>query len=240
MENARTSGYYLEREEKYWKQLERLIESSDQVLPKHLNASLVGQVRDETRQEFHKVLSALPYIGGDGNMFTFTLVSSAAALAYLRVLEGHGLSEATSGQVLNAVYDDVFSSLPGLVKWWLRTSEFSRGHQNKLRAYARQSQLREYPGDWVLIYVEGDGETHDFGCDYTECAVLKFFRQMGAEKYMPYVCVMDFTKSRALRTGLRRTTSLYYGGDCCDFRYKKNRLGQSPLPIEDLPEYRNV
>ena len=240
MEEARASGYYLEREQKYWKQLGRLLQSSDKVLPTYLDASPAGQIRDETRQEFGRVLSALPFIGGDRNMLTFTLVSSAAALAYLRVLEGHGLSVAESGQVLNAVYDDVFRSLPGLVRWWLRRSAFSRSHQNRLRACARQSQLREYPGDWVMTYVEGDEETYDFGCDYTECAVLKFYRQMGAEKYMPYVCAMDFTMSRALRTGLRRTTSLYYGGDCCDFRYKKDQLGQLPLPIEDLPEYRSL
>jgi len=238
MENAQDLGYYLAREEKYWKQLKRLLKSSDRVLPKYLDAGLIGQIRDETRQAFHNLLPALPYIGGDQNMLTFTLVSSAAALAYLRVLEGHGLDAARAGQVLHTVYDDVFRSLPGLVKWWLRRSEFSRSHQNELRAFARQSQLRRYPGDWVMTYVEGDGETCDFGCDYTECAVLKFYRQMAADKYMPYVCAMDFTMSRALRTGLQRTTSLHYGADCCDFRYKKNRLGLSALPIEELPEYR--
>jgi hypothetical protein len=62
---------------------------------------------------------------------------------------------------------------------------------------------------------------------------------MGATEYMPYICVADFAMSRALRTGLTRTQTIQYGGECCDFRYKHNHLGLAPLPLEDLPEYRN-
>ena len=90
-----------------------------------------------------------------------------------------------------------------------------------------------------MEYIDGQGDDFDFGCNYTECAVLKFFQQMEAERFMPYVCIMDFTMSRALRTGLYRSKSLYFGADCCDFRYKKNQIGLPNLPIEDLPEYKN-
>jgi hypothetical protein len=99
--------------------------------------------------------------------------------------------------------------------------------------------LYKYPDNWVMEYVEGDGIEFDFGCNYTECAVLEFFRKMDAEKYMPYVCVMDLTSSKALRTGLHRTTTLFCGGDCCDFQYKKNRPSMPGLPLEDLPEDKN-
>jgi hypothetical protein len=239
MEDQGNSDYYLSRIDKYWKQLGRLFKSSEKILPKYLDDIVAVNIRESTYTEFKRILAELPYIGGDGNMLTFTFVSSAAALAYFRVLESHGLPIDTIGKTLNEVYEDVFTSLPGLVRWWLRWSEFSNGHMNKLKIYAMQSQSRKYPGDWVMEYIESDGEDFDFGCNYTECAVLKFYRQMGAQDYMPYICVMDFTMSRALRTGLQRTTTLHYGGDCCDFRYKKNRLGTRALPIENLPEYNN-
>ena len=239
MNDIGDSDFYLGRIDRYWRRLGRLFRSSDRILPKYLDISSAARVGDESYREFRHVLSDLPYIGGDGNMLTPAFVSSAAGLAYIRVLERHGLSEDIVGQVLNEVYDDVFTSLPNVVKWWLRRSKFSPGYRKKLRACARRSKLQEYPGDWVMEYIEGDGDTFGFGCNFTECAVLKLFRQKGAEKYMPYVCVTDFTTSRALRTGLQRTTTLYFGGDCCDFRYEKNRLGALALPIEDLPEYRN-
>jgi len=239
MNDSGDSKFYLDRIDKYWKQIGRLFRSSDKVLPRYFDTRSIVNVGDESYREFRDVLSDLPYIGGDGNMLTPTFVSSAAALAYIRVLERNGLSEDAIGRILNEVYDDAFTSLPRVVKWWIRRSKFSSGRKTRLRACAKRSKLREYPGNWVMEYVEGDGDTFDFGCNFIECAVLKLFRQQGAEKYMPYVCVTDFTMSRALRTGLQRTTTLCFGGDCCDFRYKKNRLGESALPIEDLPEYRN-
>jgi len=233
------SNYYLSRIDSYWKQLARLFKSSQKILPNYMDAGLAENVGDETYVEFKRLLAVLPDIGGDTNMLTFTFVSSAAALAYMRVLEKHGLPLATIGGILNEVYADVYTSLPGLVRWLLRRSEFSRRHQAKLQAYARESQLRKFPANWVMAYIEGDGVEVDYGCDYSECAVLKFYRAMVADAYMPYVCVMDFTASHVLRTGLQRTTSLYYGGPCCDFRYKMNRPSPTGLPLEALPEFRN-
>jgi len=239
MKMDQASDYYLSRIENDWKQLGRLFKSSNRILPKYLDAALAESVEANTYDEFKVMLSKLPYIGGDENILTFIFVSSAAALAYIRILEKHGLATETIGTILNDVYFDVYGSLPEFVKWLLRWSEFSTSHRNKLKAFANESQLREYPGNWVMEYVEGNGDNFDYGCNYTECAALKFYREMGAEKYMPYVCVMDLTASSALRTGLHRTTTLYYGGNTCDFQYKKNRLSLPGIPLENLPEYKN-
>ena len=233
------STYYLSRVDKYWKQLGRLFNSSKKILPKYTGVELVENIGDETYDEFKIVLAELPFIGGDENILVFIFVSSAAALAYMRVLEKYGFPVETIGSILNEVYADVYASLPGFVKWLLRRSEFSASHRTKLKAFAKESQVRKYPANWVMEYVEGDGVEFDYGCNYTECAVLKFYRAMSAEKYMPYVCVMDLTASNALLTGLHRTTTLCYGGKCCDFRYKKNRPSPPGLPLEDLPEFMN-
>ena len=115
----------------------------------------------------------------------------------------------------------------------LRWSEFSPFRKNKLRTFAKTSQFREYPENWVMEYVEGDEEELEFGCNYRECAVLKFYRKMGAEKYVPYLCATDIAYSNALGLGLQRSMTLYDNGDFCDFRYKKNDTSQTGLPIED-------
>ena len=239
MKTVKAPDYYLSRVDKYWKQLGRLFRSSKKILPNYMDAEKFENVEQETHDEFYKVLVALPYIGGDENMLSFVFVSSAAALAYIRVLERYGLPVTQIGGIINEVYADVYKSLPGLVKWYLRRSEFSARHRNRLKAFARKTQLREYADNWVMEYIGGDGIEFDYGCDYTECAVLKFYRKMGAENYMPYICVMDLTSSNVLGTGLQRTSTLNYGGLCCDFRYKKGRPSLPGLPLEDLPEYRN-
>ncbi len=233
------SNYYLNRVDGYWKELGRLFKSSKKILPNYMDAERVENVGGEAYHEFKVVLAELPYIGGSENILTFTFVSSAAALAYIRVLEKYGLPVTVIGSILNEVYADVYTSLPGFVRWLLRRSEFTSRHRIRLKAFAIESQLREYPENWVVEFVEGDGIDFDYGCNYTECAVLKFYRAMNAEKYMPYVCVMDLTASHALRTGLHRTTTLYYGGPYCDFRYKQNRSSPPGLPLEVLPEFMN-
>lgn len=233
------SDYYLSRVDQYWKQLGRLFRSSEKILPKYMDAGQAERVNEETFYEFKRVLAELPFIGGDENMLTFVFVSSAAALAYMRVLERFELPVEKIGAILNEVYADVYSSLPGLVRWLLRRAEFSSRHRNKLSAFAQASQMRKYPENWVMEYIEGDGVEFDYCCNYVECAVLKFYRHMGAEKFMPYVCVMDLTLSNALRTGLHRTTTLNYGGKYCDFQFKNGQPSLPGIPIEDLPEYRN-
>lgn len=239
MEITKPSDYYLSRTDQYWKQLGRLFRSSERILPKYLNSELAKNVTEETYSEFKIVLAELPYIGGDENALTFVFVSSAAALAYIRVLERYELTVDKIGVILNEVYADVYKSLPGFFKWALRKSEFSSRHRKELKAFAQESQLLKYADNWVMEFVEGNGDDFDYGCNYSECAVLKFYRKMGAEKYMPYVCVMDFTSSSALGTGLHRTTTINYGGDCCDFRFKQNRPSKPGIPLEELPEYKN-
>jgi len=239
MKTITASDYYLSRADKYWKQFGRLFKSSERILPKYVDVELVGNVSEETYSEFNVVLAKLPYIGGDENMLTFVFVSSAVALAYIRVLERYKLPVEKIGGILNEVYADVYTSLPGFVKWLLRRLEFSSRNRRKLKAFAQESQSRKYTDNWVMEFVEGDGNEFDYGCNYTECAVLKFYRKMGAEKYMPYVCVMDLTASNVLGTGLHRTTTLNYGGNCCDFQFKENRPSMPGIPLEKLPEYRN-
>lgn len=239
MKTSDSQNYYLSRIDQYWKQLGRLFRSSEKILPEYLDSKQVEKTEAETFNKFMVLLSALPDIGGDKNMLTSIFVSSAAALAYIRVLEGYMLPVDQIGIILNEVYGDVYSSLPGLIKWVLRRSEFSTRHQKQLYSFAQESQQRKYPENWVMEFVEGDGIEFDFGCDYTECAVLKFYQKMDAGEYMPYICAMDLTSSSVLGTGLVRNSTLYYGADCCDFRYKKNRPSLPGLPLEELPEYRN-
>jgi hypothetical protein len=232
------SNYYIGRKDKYWRQFRRFFEASDRVLPRYVDASVIGDMAEETKAEFEILLGELPYIG-DKNIFTWNLVGTAVGLALIRALERRGLFVETIGKAINDIFADVFTSMPWLVKRFLRWYFFSRYRQKKLRAFAVESKSKKYPGNWVMEYVEGDGINFDFGYNCTQCAILMFFQKMGAEKYMPYLCATDYSSSRGVGTGLQRTMTLALGGECCDFRFKKNGPVRSGLPLADLPEYRN-
>jgi hypothetical protein len=94
-----------------------------------------------------------------------------------------------------------------------------------MKRAAARSQERVYAEDFVFHYVEGEGAEFDFGLDYEECAVLKFYRAQGAEAFAPYVCLYDYPQSRLTGTGLVRTMTLAEGGERCDFRF---RIGREP------------
>ena len=239
MQTESHDQYYLARKDKYLKQIDRLFRSARKILPTRIDASQVDKIITDVKEEFGKVLANLPYIGGDKNINNFVYIASAVGLASFRVLENRGLVVDEIGRILYDTYTDVYRSLPGFVKALLRQQEFSGSSRKKLKAAARESQRRQYPADWVMEYVEGDGVDFDFGVNYIECATLKLFKSMGAEKYMPYMCVGDFAISKALGTGLTRTCTRFFGGKFCDFRFKRGRDALKGLSFEELPEYKN-
>jgi hypothetical protein len=51
MSDVGGSGYYVERKEKYWRQLGRLQKSADTILPRHLDAGAVAKVGQEAYAE---------------------------------------------------------------------------------------------------------------------------------------------------------------------------------------------
>jgi hypothetical protein len=239
MKSSEDSTYYIDRKKTYWRKLGRIMRSSNRIIPRYLDASITENIAEETKADFENLLKELPYVGGDGNLLTWNLVASAAALAYIRALERRGLTTETIGTLLNEVYADAFDSLPWFVKRFFGWYLLSRWRRKKLRAFAAELQSRRYPDNWVMEYVAGDGVDFDFGSNYTQCAILIFFQKQGAKKYMPYLCATDYSLSRAFSMGLQRTMTLALGGQCCDFRLKKNRPTVPPLPLEGLAEYRN-
>lgn len=241
MQDHGTRQYYHDRGEAYWRGARRLFVTSERILALPLGSAEAAIVTQETKEAFDLMVQELPDIGGERNMFTPTLIGSALALAYLQTLERRGFGLEEAGKTLYEVYYGTFAPLPSLVRWVLRQREFSSRHMERLRLNAAMSQRKEYPFNWVLIHVEGNGKDLDFGNDYLECAVLKFLhaRGRGEEKYVPYLCMLDLAYSRAIGSGLMRTGTLYWGAPCCDFRYFKGREAPSTTSFLDLPEYRD-
>jgi len=75
----------------------------------------------------------------------------------------------------------------------------------------------------VCTFVEGDGETFDYGLDVTECGICKFYHAQGADELAPYMCLSDYVVSRAFGRGLVRYKTIAEGAEVCDFRYKQGR-----------------
>lgn len=177
----------------------------------------------ETRDAYAGLIPRIPYIGGRGNPLTANLQASALSLAMWRVLRPRGFTPEAAGSLLNETYVALLASYSPRLMHLLGRFYCSRVSRWMWQRRAAHSQRRQYPGDWVFTAVEGDGDEFDYGVDYTECGVAKFFAAEGARDIAPQMCALDFAMSRAFGLGLRRSETLLTGGSRCDFRFKHGR-----------------
>jgi hypothetical protein len=195
---------------------------------KHVRKVLVSRYGDdlsntilkETRQEYETLIPELPYVGGKKNIFTIYLIQSAWALALYRVLKIHGKTVEETGKIIYEALEAQLRSYPKFLRYLLGKWMFAKYRLNR---QAAESQKRHYPEDWVWSFIKGDGKEFDFGMDFTECAICKFFHIQGADEFTPFLCLSDFPISKAFGIGLVRTSTLAEGAEKCDFRYKRGR-----------------
>lgn len=176
----------------------------------------------ETKQAYESLRPEIPFIGGEGNIFTEWLNYGAYYLAVYRALSDRGHTVDDVGEVIFETYE-VMADYPGWFLGIVGHFKYGKKYEEKLRAAAFASQERKHSGDFVLSFIEGDGKTFDYGLDITECGICKFYEAQGAQRLARYMCLSDFVVSKAFNRGLVRHKTLAEGSEKCDFRYKKGR-----------------
>jgi len=71
----------------------------------------------------------------------------------------------------------------------------------------------------VFDIIEGDGQTFEFGVDYTECGIVKYLTQQAAAELAPYLCWLDYPMCSAMKVKLVRTETIAQGCERCNFRF---------------------
>ena len=198
------------------------VESTREVLARRYGDTLAGTSHRDIWQEYQSLLPEVPYIGGDQNLNSGNLLASAYCLAEYRVLKARGLTTEEVGQIIYEGYEAA-SDVPAWLGVAVGRLQHGKKSQERWRAQAEQSQKRQYPGDWVFTFVQGGGQEFDYGLDFAECGICKFYHDQGADDLTPYLCLMDGVVSEAFGYGLVRYKTLAEGADVCDFRYKTGR-----------------
>ena len=228
-------NYYLKQRDQLVRNHRKLLRIGVPLIASEMGPALAAQVERESVEEFNNLVPEIPFIGGTGNPLTDTLIQMTSMLALYRPLKDHlpvdkiGNLTYRMAQAWIGRYPDIFRRLVG--RFYL-----SGYMQRRKQRQARESQERRYPGDFVFEYVEGDGERFDWGINYLECAVVKFFADQNATELTPYMCRIDFLMFPALGITLKRTTTRAGGCSHCDFRFqwggaKARRKSQGLLEI---------
>lgn len=237
MKEQLVDDYYTSRKPHLLKDFDNMIKRVRKVLASYFGDDLADIIIEEARQEFEALIPELPYIGGKKNPLEENPVGSAYCLALYRVLKNHGKTVEEAGKIVYETGEEYLRSSSIFSKLKLRVLSrlmFTKLGKYLIKRWAAESQKRRYPGDWVYTYVEGDGKEFDFGIDYTECGICKFFHAQGADEFMPFMCLLDFPHSKASSSGLVRTMTLAEGAEKCDFRFKRSREVKQGWPPEFL------
>ena len=228
MNDQKSARYYLSQKSKL---LERFVKESEQwrsILSGPYGEAFAETILIDAKLCYEELIPTIPYIGGEENHLTDSLIESIECLAFYQAMKARGKTAAEAGKVLyQAVvkrYGEPIAEIPPSQ----RLSEDELMRRRKVRA--ERSKLREYDGDFLYEFVESDGVKFDYGYNFIECATQKFYLSQGAEEFLPFYCFLDFPKSRLYGLGLHRTGTLAEGNDCCDFRFKSGSLCEEEWP----------
>jgi hypothetical protein len=218
MNDHTSAHYYLSRESELVERFEKESRRWRPVLSERYGETFTESVLLEAKHLYEALIHEIPYIGGEENHLTSSLIGSVECLALHQAMKARGQTATEAGKVLYEAivkrYGDPIPEIPPSQ----RLSEEALMRRRKERA--ERSQQREYGRDFVYEFVEGDGDTFDYGYNFTECATQKFYVAQGAGEFLPFYCFLDFPKSRLYGLGLSRTGTLAEGYEACDFRFK--------------------
>ena len=225
MNNRIDGEYYTTRKPELLKAFDEESQCWRPVIAIRYGEDLAHTLIERSREDFEALLPHIPYIGGDENHLTGSLVESACYLAFYKAMKKCGSTAEETGKVLYdaalARIDDSPIAIP--------PSEMLTTEQlmERRRRRAERSQERRYPEDYVYEFVVGDGEEFDYGYDFLECAAQKLYRAQGADEFTPFYCFLDYPKSTM---GLSRTMTLAEGHAKCNHRFKEGRKAEFGWP----------
>jgi len=225
--HGQIEDYYTSQNNQLLQEFDGMAMTISQVLSSKYGNEFADVVIKETRVEFESLIPRIPYIGGKSDpeiasklSLTKILILSAMFLALYRVMKSHGKTVEEIGKISHDTSVEIFRMTPPEILKAERERLYSPEGMNGLRELCKRLQKREYPEGWVATFVKGDGVNFEFGIDYTECGICKFYKANGAEEFTKYACIFDFVQSNAMKLGLMRTGTLAEGCEKCDFRYK--------------------
>ena len=181
------------------------------------------QIISSALKRFESLLPDLPDVGGERNWDTQYIPVAAWYLALYEPMKAYGKTAEDVGRLVYELRKYELDHTPVAVLSKQGKEMFEPASISQMKEWAAWTQKKEYPANWVATFLQGDGKTFDFGYDYSECALVKFFKAHGVPELAPYVCLNDFTQSMAFRTGLERSKTIAQGDGVCNFRYKQGR-----------------
>lgn len=223
------------------KDFDSILPILQRIFAKKLSDEKINELFNLMKPEYEDIIPEIPYIGGKKNFFTNYLIGGASVLAIIRILEKEGFTLWDIGEFLYNLSDinNKFRKKK-MEETGNNPSQylFEKEHMDYMKVLTEESHKREYPENWVADYIEGDGKTFEWGFNVYECGIHKFFKKYDAEKYVPFICLSDFSEANIFGFGFSRTQTLSNGAPLCDHRYIKNVETPRAWPPDNIKEFK--
>ncbi|MFX1393512.1 MAG: L-2-amino-thiazoline-4-carboxylic acid hydrolase [Promethearchaeota archaeon] len=240
MSSKSVKDYYLKNKPKLMKNFEYSLKIAKDLLMERFAESKSEVLISQIREEYEDILTKMTDIGGRRNFFISILTEKVSLLAIFRTLEKEGYTYLEIGEFNNKFTEiETKNAVERAEKRGINLLDlyFGDAFINSLKTHCDNSQKRKYPDNWVMEFVDGTNQDFDFGFNVSECGILKAYKKLGAEKYAPFACLIDFAQANVMGFGLSRNQSLANGALGCDHRY--TRIGNTPKawPPDKIKEY---
>jgi len=217
--------YYLSQKSKILGLLDEYAKNWRPTLVNRYGEQFANNIIKLARDKTEELIPNIPYIGGENNSMTYHLIRSTPSLALYKVMKIYGKTARETGEIIYKATVSVIEKIP-FSPAGSPPLEFIQ----KRKEEAKKSQERRYPEDWVWEFIEGEKNKFDYGYDFYECGVQKYYKAQNAQEFLPYFCFLDFLTVRASGKILIRSMTLAEHGEKCDFRFRsvKNNQGWPP------------
>ncbi len=220
---AVNANYYLNHKEELLVTFRGTLAGVRAFLEPELGKERTQQILSSALRRFETLLPNLPDVGGERNWDTQYVPIAAWFVALYEPMQANGKTAEDVGKLIYSLRKYELDHTPADILAKQGKELFEATSVEKMRAWAAWTQKKEYSANWVATFVAGDAKNFDFGYDYSECAVVKYFIAQGVPELAPYYCLNDFTQSKALGSGLKRSKTIAQGDGVCNFRYKQGR-----------------
>ncbi len=233
--------YYIKKKAKLMKDFDSILPILQQIFAKKLSDEKVNELFNLMKKEYEDLIPEIPYIGGKKNIFTNYLIGGATVLAIIRILEKEQFTLWDIGEFFYNLSDINNKFRKKMMEDTGKDPSqypFEKEYMDYMKVLTETSQKRKYPENWVADYVEGDGKTFEWGFNVYECGIHKFFKKYNAEKYVPLICLSDFSEANIFGYGFSRTQTLSNGAPLCDHRYIKDVETPRAWPPDKIQEFK--
>ncbi len=230
-------GYYQNNEKQFMKLFEKYRKTMLSVLRRHFEQNDVEEIYLKSKAEYQRLLPEIPYIGGSKNSGTNNLVGSAILMAYIRVLEAHGLEEREIGKMIFESFEEMYKEKPlfvqRIVKFFLSKKLVKK---ILMRVYDNKRQYEKYDASWQSRMVDVEGE-FDLGISIKKCGICKFYNEQHMARYIKYLCLGDYPLIQSYGIVLHREATIAGGAETCDYRIELDGERKKAWPPDDLDEW---